>query len=411
MDNYLSHRWPAEAGGRSLPKLPAHRRSRPGVLQVIFLVMGIVVLIALLVSIGFLIFRVMLAARISAPPYAADPGGSGQPAASSPSDRWTPEDLPWAAPDPAIQLTLDQSGGGALDASAIYEKALPGVVSIAAQQPNGYSFGTGFIVERSGYLLTNYHVIDDGTALEVMLLSDNTRYDARVVGFDEEFDLAVLKIDGRDLPVLPLGDSDELKTGSQIYAIGNPMGNLYGSMSEGIVSALGREGEDVPNGLAMIQISAPLNTGNSGGPLLNGRGQVVGIVSAKITGIENDTVIEGLGLAIPTTDLLPFVNRILASGESWRPSIGISCLVSSVGDRTGILVREITASTAYEAGLRVNDLIIAANGQDTPTLAALRRVLYTAGADGTVTCSVLRDGEVLEIALPLIDTLGRTPAP
>ena len=322
MDNYLSHRWPAAAEG-SLPMPPKPRRSRWNVFQVILLVTGILALVAMLMLIGFLAIRLVLLTQIAADPRPA-PGATNQPVYSGQPTGWTPEDLPWGGPDPAVQLSLVPSAGEARPAPDIYERTLPGVVSVTATLRGGYSTGTGFLVESSGYLLTNYHIIDKGIALEVMLLSDRSVYPAQVIGFDEEFDLAVLKIEGYDLPTLPLGDSDALSVGDQVYAIGNPMGDLYGSMTEGIVSALGREGHKVPDGLGMIQTSAALNSGNSGGPLLNDRGQVVGITSAKITGMENDTVIEGLGLAIPMTDLLPFVNHILAAGESWRPAIGIS---------------------------------------------------------------------------------------
>ncbi len=408
MDNYLAHRWPAGAEGRSLPKLPKPPRQKPDFLRIAGITLLVLMCAACLVSVGILIFRVATFRRA---PAASGPTSTGEPAVTGPAPGWTPEDLPWTVPDPEIRLAADTSEESAMDAAAIYERVLPGVVCVTARKRNGYSTGTGFLVEGSGYLLTNYHIIDEGTALEVMLLSDRSVCPARVVGFDEEFDLAVLKIDGRDLPVLPLGDSDALSVGDQVYAVGNPMGDLYGSMTKGIVSALGREGSDVPNGLGMIQTDAPLNVGNSGGPLLNDRGQVVGITSAKITGIENDTVIEGLGLAIPVTDLLPFVNRILATGASWRPSIGISCQVSTVDGRAGILVKVITADAPREAGLRVDDLIVAANGTETPTLASLRRILYTTGVGGEVACTVLRGGRELEIVLPLIDTLGQTQAP
>ena len=410
MDNYLAHRWPAGSGTGSLPMPPAPKRPRANPWQIGLLIVGILVMIALLMLLGFLAFRIILLTRMPAASQPA-PGAADPPAFSQQPGSWTPEDLPWARPDPAIQLALAAEEGEALSAPGIYEKTLPGVVSVTAFRQNGYSTGTGFFVERSGYLLTNYHIIHESTTVEVMLLSDNTVCPARVVGFDEEFDLAVLKIDGHDLPVVPLGDSDALSVGDKMYAIGNPMGDLYGSMTEGIVSALQREGQDVSNGLAMIQTDASLNIGNSGGPLLNDRGQVVGITSAKITGMENNTVIEGLGLATPMTDLLPFINHILATGESWRPSIGISCVVASVDGRTGIEVREITADAAYDAGLRPGDLIVAANGADTPTLAALRRVLYTAGVGGEVTCTVLRNGEELDVALSLIDTLDQTRTP
>ncbi len=404
MDNYLSDRWPAVSEGRSLPMPPAPRKSRRDTLQVVFLIVGILLLIAALLLIVFFTFRIVYIVRQVSAVSRPGPENTARPTYSAqPETQWTPEDLPWSSPAPEIQLALDGRIGAALPANTIYKRVLPGVVSVSATQKYGYSTGTGILVESSGYVLTNYHIINGGLSLEVMLLDGEVTYDARLVGYDREFDLAVLKIDGHGLPTIPLGDSDSLSVGDRVYAIGNPMGNLLGSMTEGIVSALGRDNST--NGLTLIQTSAPVNSGNSGGPLLNDRGQVVGIVSAKITGIENNTVIEGLGLAIPTTDLLPFVNRILATGASWRPSIGISCIVATVDGRTGIRIEELTADAPRDAGLRPGDLIVAANGTETPTLAALRRVLYTAGVDSTITCTVLRDGQQLEFTFALIDTL------
>lgn len=414
MDNYLSYRWPSGSDGRpgDLPMPPRRRKRDSGredglrLWQWFLIGLCVVLGIGVIASASFLIIAITTA-RMN--PSAVRPSADPRPAyTEQPFENWSPEDLPWTAPAPGVFLALAQGEGETLSAAQIYDKALPSVVCVTAdlKSGRGYKTGTGFIVESSGYILTNFHIIDEGSALEIMLLSDNSVYEARVVGYDEEFDLAVLKIDGQDLPAAELGDSDGLAVGDPVYAIGNPMGYLYGSMTNGIVSALGRDNTDA-NGLALIQTSAPLNSGNSGGPLLDASGRVVGITSAKITGVEEDTVIEGLGLAIPTTDLLPFVNRILATGASWRPSIGITCVVASVGDRTGIKVQEVTADTAYEAGLRPGDLIVAANGRETPTLAALRRILYTTGVEGTVTCTVLRGGEELELTFALIDTLGR----
>lgn len=345
-----------------------------------------------------------LASRLAA--NDAAPGSSDHPSPTAHVSDWSPEDLPWTDPDPAVQLALDKGYGNALLPSAIYERVLPSVVCVTARMRYGYSTGSGFIVTESGYVVTNYHVIEEGTSIQIMLLTDDSTYSARVVGFDETFDLAVLKFEAEGLIPAALGDSDQLSVGDPVYAIGNPMGHLYGSMTEGIVSALGRDDVMDDGGLGMIQTSAPLNSGNSGGPLVDTWGRVVGITSAKITGVEDDTVIEGLGLAIPTTDLLPFVNRILATGKSWRPAIGISCRVTSQDGQTGILVASVQKDApAYEAGLRIDDFIIAANGQRVTSLAALRRVLYDTGVDGTVNCTVLRDGEELEIAFALIDSL------
>ena len=189
------------------------------------------------------------------------------------------------------------------------------------------------------------------------------------------------------------------------------MGYLLGSMSSGIVSAVGRDTE-VNSNLGLIQTDVPLNPGNSGGALVNDRGQVVGITSAKITGLiresgesyDNAALIENIGLAIPISDALPFINRILATGKSWRPSIGIQCLVSEVDGRRGILVDTVDKGTpAQEAGLQKGDLIVSANGQQVTTLTELRRMIYRTGVDGLLHCVVVRDGKELSISFTLID--------
>lgn len=275
--------------------------------------------------------------------------------------------------------------------------------------------GTGVIVTYSGYVLTNYHVIDESTEVRIRLLTDTlTEYDAKVIGFDEEFDIAVLKFDGEGLDLTParLGDSDALAVGDPVYAEGNPMGYLLGSMTEGIVSALDRDDEVDGRGMGMIQTSAALNPGNSGGALLNEQGQVVGITSAKITGlvrdsgedIEDAAVLENIGLALPISDILPFVNHILATGESWRPYIGITCEAAEQSGRRGILVATVEKDVpAREAGLRKGDLIVSANGAAVTTLPELRRQIYRTGVDGQLHCVVVRGGEELPITFSLID--------
>ena len=191
------------------------------------------------------------------------------------------------------------------------------------------------------------------------------------------------------------------------------MGYLLGSMSVGVVSALDRDEDAFGSALGLIQTDAVLNPGNSGGALLNESGQVVGITCAKITGIERESgdsiddavVLEGMGLAIPISDAIPFVNHILATGETWRPVMGITCSAATVDGRRGIQVAEVTGDVAREAGLKKGDLILSANGRDVATLVQLRRVLYRTGAGGEVVCSVLRSGEELEITFPLADSM------
>ncbi len=418
MDNYLSYRWPSGAnGGTPVPPDPEEPKKRHRKLRLflkiflLLLVLGIIVY--MVVTLTLMIARLVDLAQNqpsvegSVPPAinSAAPVESPSPAESKAASDWNPGKLPWTVPNEGVQLSTVPHGK-ILSAKDIYETCLPGVVRVVTEHENSNSIGSGFIVESTGYILTNYHVIDQGLKIEVSLLTDLTfTYDAQVVGYDEEFDIAVLKIDARNLPVLPLGDSDLLSVGDTVYAIGNPMGYLTGSMSDGIVSAIDRESVEDTAAMAMIQTTAPLNGGNSGGPLLNDKGQVVGMVSAKITGIEDEKVIEGLGLALPISDMLPFVNRILATGESWRPYIGITCYAGRYESRAGIIVDSVLDGVpAAEAGVRAGDFIWAANGQRVTSMAALRRVLYRTGVGGEVTINLKRGFDEMVITFTLIDS-------
>lgn len=331
---------------------------------------------------------------------------------------WSPEDLPWGEPDPSVSLAVEPAAGSALSGRDVHQRVLPSIVYVeaTAKGHTGAFSGTGVVVTGSGYVLTNYHIIEETDYIEVMLLSDRgrTMHPAQVIGFDEDFDIAVLKFDGERLGLTParLGDSDLLAVGDPVYAEGNPLGYLTGSMTEGIVSALERESEVNSDGMGMIQTSAALNPGNSGGALVNGQGQVVGITSAKITGLmrerdeslEDAAVLENIGLALPITDILPFVNRILATGKSWRPSIGITCFESTVDGRNGLQVKSVEKGVpAREAGLREGDLIVSANGRPVPTLTDLRRAIYRAGLDGEFHCIVVRDGAEVPVSFALVD--------
>ena len=430
MDNYLSHRWPKGPGlqpppvpnpaFRSAPRPRARRRSH---WRWIIPVVCVVVVLTLLGGISF--WAVTGLAGLLANSGGFDSFSDSPPRYSwripGGGSDWTLADLPWGEPDPSVQLTLEARTGAALSGRDIHEMVLPSIVYVKATEKGSegrsYFTGTGIIVTASGYVLTNFHIIEETDRVELMLLTDQTRtyHDARVIGVDEGFDLAVLKFDGEGLDLTParLGDSDALAVGDTVYAEGNPMGYLLGSMSSGIVSALGRDTE-LNNDLGLIQIDVPLNPGNSGGALVNDRGQVVGITSAKITGLVRDdgdsfedaALIENIGLAIPISDALPFLNRILATGKSWRPSIGIQCIETEVDGQRGVQVRSVDdGAPAQSAGLREDDLIVSANGQQVTGLTELRRVIYRTGADEPLHCVVVRGGEELSISFALIDKL------
>ncbi len=427
MDNYLSHRWPQGPGVQPPPvphpaalrrPVPVRRSRSPR--RWLVPAVCIALCLALLGGISFWAVN-GLAALLSSVEF-RDPFGDPPRTSWQLPDQsdWSPEDLPWGEPDPSVSLAVEPAAGSALSGRDVHQRVLPSIVYVeaTAKGHTGAFSGTGVVVTGSGYVLTNYHIIEETDYIEVMLLSDRgrTMHPAQVIGFDEDFDIAVLKFDGERLGLTParLGDSDLLAVGDPVYAEGNPLGYLTGSMTEGIVSALERESEVNSDGMGMIQTSAALNPGNSGGALVNGQGQVVGITSAKITGLmrerdeslEDAAVLENIGLALPITDILPFVNRILATGRSWRPSIGITCFEATADGRNGLQVKSVEKGVpAREAGLREGDLIVSANGRPVPTLTDLRRAIYRAGLDGEFHCIVVRDGAEVPVSFALVDKL------
>lgn len=427
MDNYLSHRWPQGPGVQPPPvphpaalrrPVPVRRSRSPR--RWLVPAVCIALCLALLGGISFWAVN-GLAALLSSVEF-RDPFGDPPRTSWQLPDQsdWSPEDLPWGEPDPSVSLAVEPAAGSALSGRDVHQRVLPSIVYVeaTAKGHTGAFSGTGVVVTGSGYVLTNYHIIEETDYIEVMLLSDRgrTMHPAQVIGFDEDFDIAVLKFDGERLGLTParLGDSDLLAVGDPVYAEGNPLGYLTGSMTEGIVSALERESEVNSDGMGMIQTSAALNPGNSGGALVNGQGQVVGITSAKITGLmrerdeslEDAAVLENIGLALPITDILPFVNRILATGRSWRPSIGITCFEATADGRNGLQVESVEKGVpAREAGLREGDLIVSANGRPVPTLTDLRRAIYRAGLDGEFHCIVVRDGAEVPVSFALVDKL------
>ena len=428
MDNYLNHRWPQGPGvqpppvpgGPGAAVRPKKKRSpRRWLVPLV----SVILVVSLLGGVCFWAVN-GIASMVSQlePTLPDDPrpwvsrhleSGSG----------WSPDDLPWGDPDPSVSLSAHPAGPAVTGREA-YDAALPTLVSVEATHANPLegSVGTGVVVEQTGYVVTNYHIIEDAVKIEAGLLDGSGKpFNAKVIGFDEAFDIAVLKFDpdGTDLTAARLGDSDSLAVGDLVYAVGNPMGYLTGSMSMGIVSALDRELDQEESrskgALGLIQIDAPINPGSSGGALLNQSGQVVGITCAKVTGmvwergetISDAVVLEGIGLAIPISDAIPFLNHILATGKTWRPAMGIRCQAAQLDGRKGIRVAEVTSAAAREAGLRENDLILSANGVPVASLVELRRVLYRTGVDGELTCTVLRNGTEHTVTFPLMDSMAQ----
>ena len=268
--------------------------------------------------------------------------------------------------------------------------------------------GSGFVITEDGYILTNYHVIEDADSIQVSFV-DGTTYDATLVGGESENDIAVLKIDATGLTPVIIGDSDNVKVGEQVVAIGNPLGELTFSMTSGIVSAKDRsitmENGEVMN---MIQTDTAINSGNSGGPLFDMYGQVIGITSAKLSGSSSSSAtIEGLGFAIPINDIKEMVTDIMENGYvTGKPYMGItvSTVPESISERYGMsqgaLVESVDESScAAKAGLEKGDIITAMDGKTVISSAELVEAKKNYKAGDTVTLEVERNGEKLELTL------------
>ena len=301
-------------------------------------------------------------------------------------------------------LTVEQNHGQALSTQEVYAQLNPAVVTVMAQLGNGMSVGTGVIFTEDGYILTNYHVLEGGSSCTVTLSNDRT-YEAFYVAGDADNDLAVLKVDLTGLPAAEFGSSDALVVGDPVYAIGNPLGvELRGTLTDGIVSAINRDVRVDGRSMSLIQTNAALNTGNSGGPLINAYGQVVGINTIKMTSSYSN--VEGLGFAIPSDTIRLLVNDLLTYGRVQpQPALGVS--VSRIGEQLGddlwgILVQTVEEDSAAEkAGVQEGDYITAADGIPVTASQDLLKIRREYRVGDALTLTLYRDGELLDVTLIL----------
>ena len=263
------------------------------------------------------------------------------------------------------------------------------------------SSGSGFIITDDGYIVTNYHVINGATNVSVTLNNGKT-YEAQIVGGEEDYDIAVVKVDPGEekLKSVVIGQSSKLLVGEDVLAIGNPLGELTFSLSEGIVSCLDREINVDGTPFNMIQITAAVNSGNSGGPLFNTYGEVVGIVSAKYSSSSAGTSVEGLGFAIPIDDVLYMIRDIMENGQvTTRPYLGVMAAYDSQSAKSGVnsgvyIESVIEGGPAEKAGLKAGDVITmigTATITNRDDFSALGKN-YRAG--DTVTITYVRTGRV-----------------
>ena len=279
--------------------------------------------------------------------------------------------------------------------------------NIFGQQTESASSGSGFIYTADGYIVTNQHVVANASSINVTLYNGDT-YPATLVGSDSDYDVAVLKIDAKDLPAVTLGSSTDVNVGDTVMAIGNPLGELTFSMSQGIVSCVNRAINVEGTPFNMIQVDASINPGNSGGPLMNLYGEVVGIVSAKYSSYAKTTV-EGLGFAIPINDVQSIIKDIMENG-----SVGNKAYMAiTAGTMTqqmaaqykinateGVFVYSVEDDGAGDkAGLKLGDVITKLNDTQITSMEDLSAAKKGFKAGDTVTLTVLRDGKEITTQL------------
>ncbi|MCF2617560.1 trypsin-like peptidase domain-containing protein [Oscillibacter valericigenes] len=310
-----------------------------------------------------------------------------------------------------VKLDVLRDHGEALTAQEVYRQVNPSVVRVMVQVGSKASLGTGVIFTEDGYILTNYHVVEGGSDCYIAL-DTGASYQASYVAGDPVNDLAVLKVDARGLPAAEFGDSEDLEVGDTVYAIGNPLGyELWGTMTDGIVSAVDRNVTVDGRTMTLIQTNAALNSGNSGGPLINEYGQVVGLNVIKMS--SSYFSIEGLGFAIPSATMDRVVDDLLASGETQlQPVLGLSVLLEATQlseTESGLEVVEVTEGLAADrAGVRVGDYVLAADGYPLETSKDLLWVRRQKRIGDELTMTLWRDGEILEVTLSLRESVEET---
>lgn len=262
--------------------------------------------------------------------------------------------------------------------------------------------GSGVIITKDGYIVTNHHVISGASKIEVTLANGET-YEAQLIASDDETDLAVIKIDANDLHAATFGDSSRLVVGQTVLAIGNPLGSLGGTVTEGIISALDREIEIEKETMTLLQISAAVNPGNSGGGLFDEKGNLIGIVNAKVSIDSSGDPIEGLGFAIPANIVQEISGELIDHGYvSGRVVLGVT-LINIADERTammyrvsktGIYILQVeSGSNASNAGLRSGDYLSSINGTEIQSTADVEKILENISPGDTLSITVERGGQ------------------
>ena len=314
--------------------------------------------------------------------------------------------------------------GSAMAPSQLYAACVDSVVSISSTvqatsfygTSEGASSGSGFILTEDGYVVTNYHVVENATAVSV-ILHDDTEYAAEVVGHDATNDIAVLKVEADDLPAVAIGSSAALNIGDMVAAIGNPLGELASTQTIGYVSGINREITTDNTIISMIQTDAVINPGNSGGPLFNMYGQVIGITTAKYSGTTGSGAsIEGIGFAIPIDDVVPIIHDLIDYGYVTGAYMGVTVMntdeesAAMYGLPTGARIEEVVKGGAADrAGLQPKDIVIDLGGHKVSNITDLTRALRHFKAGDITTVTFLRNGREMTLDILLDEKPQETP--
>ena len=350
-----------------------------------------------------------------------------------------PDTVIYEGERPQVDTMVNTNSGQPMTPEQLYAANLPSCVGITVnttvnifgQTTTSAASGSGFVLTQDGYIVTNYHVIeeavnDSSVTIEVSF-SNGDKYTAKLVGGEKDNDVAVLKIEAAGLQPVTLGDSDQLVVGESVYAIGNPLGELTYTLTDGIVSALDRlittssknaNGQTETTTLNVLQTNCAINPGNSGGPLFDSYGNVVGIVSAKYTESTSGVSAEGLGFALPINDVKEIISDLIEHGYvTGKPYLGVQVnvvdeSVQRYGIPAGAVVEYVAeGSCAQKAGLQVNDIIIAIDDTAIDSSSALTAALssnYKAG--DTVTLTVVRSQQQVQLTVTLDEQNEQTEA-
>lgn len=309
------------------------------------------------------------------------------------------------------------SSGLGLTTAEVAAKAAPSVVEIVTEITQttygmfggtytSEAAGSGVIISTDGYIVTNNHVIEDATSIKVTTF-DGKSYDATLVGTDAKTDIAVIKVQADDLHAATIGDSSVLSAGDTAVVIGNPLGTLGGTVTDGIISAVSREIVINNEAMELIQTNAEINSGNSGGGMFDGNGNLIGIVNAKDSGTTSSgTTIEGIGFAIPVNKAMEVADQLIQYGKvTNRPTLGI--YLQEVTNTTGryeaglYITQIIAGSGAEEAGLQAYDRIVSADGTNVSSYSDLSTILNKKKVGDTIILTISRDGRTMDVTVTL----------